>query len=79
MPISKEEFEKLPTEKAPAAGVKTEELLEFLSEQACTTAEVAQFLGVKQGSAYGRLRRLLQQGKVEVRYSGAKAYWIAKK
>ena len=37
MPISLDEFEKLPKEKPARAKVSTEELLEFLSEQAYST------------------------------------------
>jgi transposase len=75
VPISIEDFKKLPAEKPLRAGVSNEELLAQLKTQAMTTAEVAAFLGVKNGTAYSRLKRLLQQGKVVVRYEGAKAYW----
>jgi len=78
MPISLDEFEKLPKEKPARAKVSTEELLEFLSEQAYSTKEVAAFLNVQTGTAYSRLKRLLQAGLVEVGYQGATAYWRAK-
>jgi len=77
LPISREEFLQLPKEKPERAAVGNEELLSFLSEGAYTTGEVAAFLGVKQGTAYSRLKRLLQAGLVEVRYLGQKAYWMA--
>jgi len=77
LPISLEEFEKLPKEKPARAKVSTQELLEFLSEQAYSTKEVAAFLNVQTGTAYSRLKRLLQAGKVVVAYSGATAYWRA--
>jgi len=77
MPIPREEFLQLPKEKPAGAGVGNEELLQFLSEEARTTAEVAAFLGVKQGTAYGRLKRLAEKGLVEVRWKGNKAYWMA--
>jgi len=64
LPISLEEFEKLPKEKPARAKVSTQELLEFLSEQAYSTKEVAAFLNVQTGTAYSRLKRLLQAGKV---------------
>lgn len=79
MPISIEDFKKLPTERPARAAVSNEQLLEALSEQAMTTAEVAAFLGVKVGTAYSRLKRLLQAGKVQVRYDGAKSVWAAVK
>ena len=78
MPISLEEFEKLPKEKPARAKVSTQELLEFLSEQAYSTKEVAAFLNVQTGTAYSRLKRLLQAELVEVAYQGATAYWRAK-
>lgn len=75
MPISIEDFKKLPAEKPTRAAVTNEQLIEVLKEQAMTTAEVAAFLGVKIGTAYSRLKRLLQAGKVQVRYDGAKSVW----
>ena len=78
MPISIEDFKKLPTVKPARAGVSNEQLLEQLKVNALTTAEVAAFLGVKSGTAYSRLKRLLQSGLVEVRYDGAKSVWAAK-
>jgi len=77
MPLSLEEFEQLPEEKPSRAKVSTEQLLEFLSEQAYSTKEVAAFLGVQPGTAYSRLKRLLNAGKVRVRYRGATAFWMA--
>ncbi|RLE67034.1 MAG: hypothetical protein DRJ38_00240 [Thermoprotei archaeon] len=77
MPISLDEFNKLPAEKAVGSRVSNEELLAELSQHAMTTAEVAAFLGVKTGSAYRRLKQLLDKGLVVVRYDGAKAYWAA--
>lgn len=77
MPISIDEFENLPKEKPARAKVSNKELAEFLGEQACTTKEVAAFLGVQTGTAYSRLKRLKEQGVVEVGYSGATAYWKA--
>ena len=47
MPISIEDFKKLPSEKPARAAVSNEELIAALSENAMTTAEVAAFLGVK--------------------------------
>ena len=75
MPISIEDFKKLPSEKPARAAVSNEELIAALSENAMTTAEVAAFLGVKTGSAYRRLKALLDKGLITVRYEGAKAYW----
>jgi len=76
MPIPISEVAKLPREKQARAGVSNEDLLAQLTEQGMTTQEVAAFLGVKTGTAYSRLRRLLEAGKVEVRYQGARAIWI---
>lgn len=76
-PITREEFSVLPREKPPRALVSNEELLEQLAAEALTTKEVASFLGVQNGTAYSRLKRLLTAGSVEVAYEGAKAFWIA--
>ena len=75
MPITIDEFQKLPKEKPARAKVSNKELVDFLNEQACTTKEVAAFLGVQSGTAYSRLKRLKESGAVEVGYSGATAYW----
>jgi len=77
-PISIEDFKKLPSEKPERAAVSNEDLIEQLKTQAMTTGEVAAFLGVKTGTAYGRLKRLLDKGLIEVRYEGMRAYWAAK-
>ena len=81
MPISIEEFEKLPSEKPGRAGVSSEELIEELAKNAMTTAEVAAYLGVKEflnstrtGSAYSRLKKLLEKGLIQAKYEGMKAY-----
>ena len=52
MPISLDEFDKLPAEKPARAKVPTSELLEFLGEQACSTKEVSAFLNVQTGTAF---------------------------
>ena len=52
MPISLDEFDKLPAEKPQRAKVPTSELLEFLGEQACSTKEVSAFLNVQTGTAF---------------------------
>lgn len=75
MPIDIEDFKKLPSEKPGRAAVPNEELVEHLSTQALTTAEVAAYLGVKNGSAYSRLKKLLEKGDITVRYEGVKAFW----
>ena len=54
MPISLDEFDKLPAEKPARAKVPTSELLEFLGEQACSTKEVSAFLNVQTGTAFKR-------------------------
>jgi len=77
MPISAEDFEKLPAERPTRAKVPTNELLDFLKEQAYSTKEVAAFLNVQSGTAYSRLKRLKDAGLVEVRFQGATAYWKA--
>jgi len=77
LPIPIEEVKKLPKEKQARAGVPTEELLEQLRQQGMTTKEVATFLGVRTGTAYSRLKRLLEQGLVAVRYDGPRAIWVA--
>jgi len=76
-PITIEEFEKLAPQRVRGAQVSNEKLLEFLANQAATTKEIAEFLGVQTGTAYSRLRRLLQDGVVRRMYKGNVSYWAA--
>jgi len=76
MPISLEEFEKLAVDKKAAISQKYNELLEFLSGQAYTTAEVAVFLNISNTSAFSVLKRLEKKGVVIRRYDQTgKSYW----
>ncbi len=75
MPISLDEAKDLPTEKPE--GAKTEELMEFLSEQACTASEIAEFLGVRKAGVYTKLKRLTEEGLLKRVYKEGISYWYA--
>lgn len=75
MPLSLDEVKDLPTEKQ--AGAKTEELVEFLSEQACSAAEIAEFLDVRKAGVYTKLKRLTEEGTLTRVYKDNISYWYA--
>jgi len=76
MPISKEDAMELPKEKMQ--GAKVEELVEFLTEQACNAGEIAEFLGVRKAGVYTKLKRLVEDGILERVYDAKNvSYWFA--
>ena len=75
MPLSLDEVKDLPTEKTQ--GAKTEELIEFLAEQACSAAEIAEFLTVRKAGVYTKLKRLTDEGILTRVYKDNVSYWYA--
>ena len=75
MPISLEDARGLPKEKTQ--GAKVEELVEFLSEQACNAGEIAEFLGVRKAGVYTKLKNLVEQEILERVYDEKSvSYWF---
>jgi DNA-binding PadR family transcriptional regulator len=79
MPKDLREFEKLQEERPAVAKTSNEDLIKFLSEAMHTTKEVAAFLGVENGTAFSRLRRLQKAGIVTRRWDGQRSWWVARK
>jgi len=78
MPISIEDFNKLPdVQKRAGPAVSNEELINSLKEAALTVKEVAQILGVKNGTAYSRLKRLMEDNKVTRKNNAGSIVWAA--
>ena len=77
MPISIEKARELPTEKKSMGAVAVEELLEFLSDQACNAAEIAEFLQVKKEGVYTKLKRLVEEGLLTKVYDEGLTHWYA--
>jgi len=75
MPITKEEFQNLEEKTTRGASVSNEDLLETLSKNALTTKEVAEVLGVQNGTAFSRLRRLAKDGLVIRKFKANVGYW----
>lgn len=75
MPLSLDEVKDLPTEKTQ--GAKVEELIDFLSEQACTAAEIADFLTVRKAGVYTKLKKLTEDGILKRVYKDNVSYWYA--
>lgn len=75
MPLSLDEVKGLPTEKTQ--GAKVEELIDFLSEQACTAAEIAEFLTVRKAGVYTKLKKLTEDGILSRVYKDNVSYWYA--
>ena len=73
MPLTLEEVKDLPSEKTQ--GAKTEELIEFLSDQACSAAEIAEFLGVRKAGVYTKLKRLTDEEVLARVYKDNVSYW----
>jgi len=74
MPLSLDEVKGLPKEKG--AGISTEELVGQLSEEAFTTSEVAEVLGVKTATARAKLGKLFKDGLITRSYDGKTIYWF---
>ena len=77
MPIPLDEFNQLADESTRGSKVANEELLEYLGNLGCTTKEVAEFLGVQNGTAYNRLKRLEENELVQRKFKGNLGYWTA--
>lgn len=75
MPLSLDEVKDLPSEKSQ--GAKIEELIEFLSEQACSAAEIADFLQVRKAGVYTKLKKLTDEGALKRVYKDNTSYWYA--
>ena len=77
MPIDLDEFADLADVSSRGAKVSNEDLLESLADQALTTKEVSEILGVQSGTAYSRLRRLEKEGLVVRKFKANTGYWTA--
>ena len=75
MPLSLSEVKDLPTEKTQ--GAKTEELIEYLSDQACSASEIADFLEVRKAGVYTKLKRLTDEGVLARVYKDNVSYWYS--
>lgn len=79
LPKDLREFEKLQEEKPAVSKTSNEDLIKFLGEALRTTKEVAQFLGVENGTAFSRLRRLKKAGIITRRWDGQRSWWVTRK
>ena len=76
--ISLEEFENLlEAENIGKGKVATSEIIEWLSDKAATTAEIANHFNLKPVSMLARLKRLRKNGMVQVKTDGKKFYWTS--
>jgi predicted ArsR family transcriptional regulator len=73
LPLSLDEVKDLPKEKG--AGISTEELVGKLTEEAFSTAEVAEALGVKTATARAKLGKLFKEGLITRGYDNKTIYW----
>jgi len=78
MPKPLDEFKNLQEAKPQISKVSNEELLKFLSSEMHTTKEVAAFLGVENGTAFSRLRRMEKNGLVVRGWEGNRSWWVAR-
>lgn len=78
MPKALEEFQALTEAKPQISKVSNEKLLEFLSKEMHTTKETAQFLGVENGTAFSRLKRMEKNGIITRRWEGNRSWWVAR-
>ena len=79
LPKDLKDFESLQEEKPAVAKTSNEDLIKFLSEAMRSTKEVAAFLGVENGTAFSRLRRLKKSGIITRRWDGQRSWWVARK
>jgi len=79
VPKDLKEFEKLQEEKPAASKTSNEDLIKFLTEAMHTTKEVATYLGVENGTAFSRLKRMKKNGTVTNRWDGQRTWWVARK
>jgi len=79
LPKALGEFKDLQEERPQVSKVSNEKLLEFLGSAMHTTKEVAQFLGVENGTAFSRLKRLAKSGIVVRRWEGNRSWWVSAK
>ena len=78
MPKDLQEFNKLVEEKPTGSKTSNADLKGFLSEAMHTTKEVSAFLGVENGTAFSRLKRLEKAGIITRRWEQNRAYWVAR-
>jgi len=74
--ISIEEFKKL-SEKYERATIPADTILALIQDQALSTAQIAEHLGIETMKAGNRLKRLLDKGLVIRRFKHNKAFWLA--
>lgn len=79
MPIDVNEFKSLQEGKgSKAKGVPQEQVIEMLRNEALTTKEVAEKLGISYSAAFSRLNRLMEKGLIEARHDEkGLTYWGA--
>lgn len=65
MPIPINKAKQLPKEKKSMGEAATLELIEFLSDQACNAAEIADFWGVNKAGVYTKLDKLVEKGLIQ--------------
>ena len=78
MPKDLSEFKNLSEARPQTTKVSNEELVAFLSKSMASTKEVAAFLGVENGTAFSRLRRMEKNGVITRKYEGPKGWWVAR-
>jgi len=76
LPKDLKEFTTLQEARPAVTKKSNEELLAFLKKAMATTKEVATFLGVENGTAFSRLRRLVKNGMVTRKWEGNRSYWV---
>ena len=76
MPKELKEFKELQEARPQVTKKSNEELLGFLKKAMATTKEVASFLGVENGTAFSRLKRLEKNGLVTRRWEGNRSWWV---
>lgn len=78
MPKPLKEFESLQETKPQISKVSNEELLKYLGKELHTTKEVAAFLGVENGTAFSRLKRMEKNGLITRGWEGNRSWWVAR-
>jgi len=78
MPKALGDFKNLQESKPQISKVSNEKLLEYLSKEMHTTKEVAAFLGVENGTAFSRLKRMEKNGVATRGWEGNRSWWVAR-
>jgi len=76
MPKELTAFKELAEARPQVSKKSNEELLAFLKKAMATTKEVAAFLGVENGTAFSRLRRMVKNGLVIRKWEGNRSWWV---